>query len=460
MSTPIHDPQRLLLAYIARVEQSGLCGYPALETHLHQHAMALKEQAALEAREARAAAATQASERAGRPDQGQQPIAPSTPQCSEAARAESREGARPAPMAPKVVKPDAIAPAQTPLQAPSQPDVPGDSAPMTPAVTQHASRETAAAGSSPDPGGPARPDPSWPGPRRAPKPLPGGNGTGPRSEADPGGAKVHPPAPKPAAPVPSLLTEPQPQLELLLRFRERVQATGVCDHPALQQRMEEHLRHREQALRPVAPIETGNARLALERHRQDCIQQLQAALCLLAELRRPGTPSDPAIETTAAVFGELRLQLEDGLSSYGQPLDPPQRRLLQRLLQRAAGRERRLQRRLRRGAPSASLLSELRVLAQVLRSAALQWMPEAEMLLSEPFDLAHPPEPAQPLEGAMHAAASTPDPTEAAVAMGAPDRRRRLMPPRTWTVRNGIRPRSALQAVPPDRTAAAIDPLI
>jgi hypothetical protein len=34
------------------------------------------------------------------------------------------------------------------------------------------------------------------------------------------------------------------------------------------------------------------------------------------------------------------------------------------------------------------------------------------------------------------------------------------MPPRTWTVRNGIRPRSALQAVPPDRTAAAIDPLI
>ena len=100
MSTPIHDPQRLLLAYIARVEQSGLCGYPALETHLHQHAMALKEQAALEAREARAAAATQVSERAGRPDQGQQPIAPSTPQCSEAARAESREGARPAPMAP------------------------------------------------------------------------------------------------------------------------------------------------------------------------------------------------------------------------------------------------------------------------------------------------------------------------------------------------------------------------
>lgn len=461
MSITIHDPHRLLLAYIARVEQSGLCGYPALETHLHQHAMALKAQAALVAREARAAAATQVSERACPPDQGQQAIAPSTAECNEAALAKCRAGASPAPTAAKVVKPDAMAPAQTPLQASSQPDVPGDSAPMTPAVTQHASQEPSVAGSSPDPGAPARPDPSWPGPRRAPKPLQGGIGTGPRSEAHQGGAKVHPPAPKPAAPVPSLLKEPQPQLELLLRFRERVQATGVCNHPALQQRMEEHLRNREQALRPVAPIETGNARLALERHRQDCIQQLKAALCLLAELRWPGTPSDAAIETTAALFGELRLQLEDGLSSYGQPLDPPQRRLLQRLLQRAAGRERRLQRRLRRGAPAASLLSELRALAQVLRSAALQWMPEAEMLLSEPFDLALPPEPAQPLDGALHAVATAqeptgaaPDSTVAAFSSGRTERRGRLMPRTTRAVLNGIRPRPALQAVPPNRPAA------
>ncbi len=70
----------------------------------------------------------------------------------------------------------------------------------------------------------------------------------------------------------------EPDLDLLLRFREQVQSSGFCDHPELHERLAAHQGNRE--------LPQGNSRLALQRLQQRCHSQLQQTLRQLEALNQ------------------------------------------------------------------------------------------------------------------------------------------------------------------------------
>jgi hypothetical protein len=198
----------------------------------------------------------------------------------------------------------------------------------------------------------------------------------------------------------------QPDLDLLLRFRDLVERNGGCDHPDLQARIE--------ARRAQRQLKTGNSRLASQRLQRRCQLQLKQALAELQELAElhaeaerdaaserhaqasqfsqasgspgGGGPTAARLGARAAslamTLSQLRQRLLDGLSCYGDRLDRPQQRLLRRQLERAAQVDRRLQRHLRRQELPApwrghhDALSQLNALAQLLETVLEQWLPE------------------------------------------------------------------------------------
>jgi len=349
MRAPSSDPQRLLLAFIAHVEQTGLCGYPPLEAHLHRHA--------------------------SRPH-------PAEPRPEPAADQE------------RSTPPEADAEAEATLSAPiPTPVAPAENREPSPTTTQLA----------PAPAQPALSPEATTGALDVIEAEVIEAAVSEEREEKVAVAEVCTPQPRPARAEPARQVHtvadsgegptPDPVPELLLRFREQVRSSGYCDHPALQQRLEDRVAQRSP--------NSGNDQLALDCQRQACLSQLQQGLATLAALNAQvlATPHHAAIPQTIAtvlmLFMQVRQLLADGLSSYGLPPDSPQRNLLQRLLRRAARQEQQVQRQLRRGAATGSVLVALQALALVLRNATLQWMPDQAAQLQH-----HPvtPAPTAPVE--------------------------------------------------------------
>ncbi len=340
MGAPSSDPQRLLLAFIAHVEQTGLCGYPPLEAHLHRHA--------------------------SRPQPAEPRPEPAAEQeCSTPPEADAEpeaEAALPAPIPTPVAPAENREPPPTATQPATQPATQLAPAPAQPALSPEAATgaldvieaEVIEAEVSEE-----REEKVAVAEVCTPQPRPA------RAAA---ARQVHTVADSGEGPT------PDPVPELLLRFREQVRSSGYCDHPALQQRLEDRIAQRSP--------NSGNDQLALDCQRQACLSQLQQGLATLAALNAQvlATPHHAAIPQTIAtvvmLFTQVRELLADGLSSYGLPPDSPQRNLLQRLLRRAARQEQQVQRQLRRGAATGSVLVALQALALVLRNATLQWMPD------------------------------------------------------------------------------------
>lgn len=350
MGAPSSDPQRLLLAFIAHVEQTGLCGYPPLEAHLHRHA--------------------------SRPQPAEPRPEPAAEQeCSTPPEADAEaEAALPAPLSTPVAPAENREPPPTATQPATQPATQLAPAPAQPALSPEATTgaldvieaEVIEAEVSE------------------------------QREEKVAVAEVCTPQPRPAQTAAADNSQgptPDPVPELLLRFREQVRSSGYCDHPALQQRLEDRIAQRSP--------NSGNDQLALDCQRQACLSQLQQGLATLAALNAQvlTTPHHAAtpqtIATVVMLFTQVRELLADGLSSYGLPPDSPQRNLLQRLLRRASRQEQQVQRQLRRGAATGSVLVALQALALVLRNATLQWMPDQAAQLHD-----HPvmPAPMAPVE--------------------------------------------------------------
>lgn len=336
-STALSSDVRLLLQFVDRVQSTGLCNYPPLEAHLHRHAETLRIQAAHPA-DAGVTPGAKGSETPGDkadPDGHQDPAQENVA---------AQPGPSPLPSHPdrgelqrRQSPPDRMEPSDPEPQLTSEQ---GGSPPAGLAA------ELAAAASH--------------GPATQP--------TGPDSGPDSGEAQASGRTLLAA----ERFAAPDPQLDLLLQFRERVQISGLCDHPELEERLSAHLNQRE--------MRQGNNRLALERLQQRCHQRLQQALTSLAELAdalRPAeTASGAESAALAACLGQLRLLLVDGLECYGSALDGPQRRMLRRQCERAAREDHHLKRLLASGAPAAMTLVRLQSLAAILAVALEQWDPD------------------------------------------------------------------------------------
>lgn len=367
------DDTRLLLQFVAHVQETGLCGYPPLEAHLHRYAEELRSQAA-EAAAAPRSASQDSSATATEPD-------------AEALPDDRLASGRPTP--PEVT---ASTPASQDLEATVPEDAPAqghDPASQEGSELNPPNREGVADRQGPKEQHQGQPPAGW-----APNPAGSESAATERDSAasvaradaahadpveatDPGDTSASTPS------QPSF----EPDLDLLLRFRQQVQSSGFCDHPDLQERLAAHQGNRE--------LPQGNSRLAAERLQQRCHSQLQqtlsqlealnqSAISLSGEGERPRSqdtaprPDLFAVMSVATGLSQLRHLLADGVASYGVPIDMPQRRMLQRQLARAERSDRQIRRMLARAATGPSLWVELQNLAGLLETLVEQWWPDAD----------------------------------------------------------------------------------
>ena len=375
------DDTRLLLQFVAHVQETGLCGYPPLEAHLHRYAEELRSQAAAAAAAPRAA--------------GEDTSATATEPDAQALPDDRLASGRPTP--PDVT---ASTPASQDLDATGPEDGPAQGrAPASQGGSElnPPDRQGGADRQGPEELCQGQSNAGW-------TPTPAGSEStaieragSPATEARAAAAHADPVEvidPGDTSAAASTPSQPsfEPDLDLLLRFREQVQSSGFCDHPDLQERLAAHQGNRE--------LPQGNSRLALQRLQQRCHRQLQrnlsqlealnqSALNLSGEGERPrlqDTAPQPdlyALMSVATGLSQLRQLLADGVASYGVPIDAPQRRMLQRQLARAERSDRQIRRMLARAAAGPSLLAELQNLAGLLETLVGQWWPDGDASNSE-----------------------------------------------------------------------------
>lgn len=348
------DPTRLLLQFIAHVQDTGLCSYPALEAHLQRYSEELRSRASEpeatptasdaspETAKANADGAASDGQVSPDGDSDSEPAAPPTPS-TDSERSQKDHPADSQAPEPRCLE---AGPAMRPESASG----------LLPQATEPGGQLAAATAADQD-------DPSEPEVLNGGGDVPAGEAAMPLSPSD-------------------------ADLDLWLRFREQVQSSGFCDHPELQARLEAHLGSRQ--------LPQGNSRLTAERLQQRCRTLLMQALASLELLTHPDFPSratgwlpgsdeagtlatDPVtLARPAAALGQLRHLLVDGVSCYATQLDAPQRRMLRRALDRAARIDRRLQRMLAQGIGGPQVLTQLQTLALQLEVAVEQWCPETE----------------------------------------------------------------------------------
>ncbi|MEB3167967.1 MAG: hypothetical protein VKK97_04460, partial [Synechococcaceae cyanobacterium] len=367
---------RLLLQFIAHVQDTGLCSYPGLEAHLHRFAEELRSQAA----EAAAAPRTAGEDTAVAASETDAEALPDNRLASGRPTPPEVTASTPASQDLEATGPDdAAAQGRDPAsQEGSELNLPNrkglsdgsrlaehnQGQPTDGWAQSPTDQERAATERHDSPASVARADAAHADPAEA---------------ADPGDTAA-------AASSPSQSSF-EPDLDLLLRFREQVQSSGFCDHPELQERLAAHQGNRE--------LPQGNSRLAAERLQQRCHSQLQqtlsqlealnqSAISLSGEGERPCSqdtaphPDLYALMSVSTGLSQLRQLLADGVASYGLPIDAPQRRMLQRQLARAERSDRQIRRMLARAAAGPSLLAELQNLGGLLETLVGQWWPDGD----------------------------------------------------------------------------------
>ena len=370
MATPISDPQRLLLAFVAHVQDTGLCDFPALDAHLYRYGLDLQAQAIATA----AATATVPEPQSLDPSADGPDSAASAPAQPHATASERDASSRsqpltsPSPEYPVSARQNAEA-EPTALLAPDDSDHSGDhrAGPASSAAGgfSGAKRSMLIAGAGRD-----RHTAAAHGTGSA-LPMPHRKSS-PRAIATTQATTAHPSAPA-----------SMPQLDLLLRFREQLESKGWCDHPELQDRLEQ---------RQIVGLDP---RLTLERLQHRCLQRLRQSQRDLAELQEeqqapmPSSATHSRTAKVAMALSQLRLLVVDGLASYQASLGQSQQRLRRRQLARAANLDGQVQRLLRRSGSEATLESKLQALASTLQTVLEQWLP-SELLLAEEPSLAAP----------------------------------------------------------------------
>lgn len=220
------DPTRLLLQFIAHVQDTGLCSYPALEAHLHRYAEELRSQVAAAA----AAPGTAGEETAATANDPDAEALPDGRIASDRPTPHEATDSTPGSQDLKAMGPeDASAQGRDPasqegskLNPPNRKWVSDRQGPeerhqgQSPVgwAANPAGPESAATERNGSPASMARADAAHADPAEA---------------ADPGDTSAAATTPR----QPSF----EPDLDLLLRFREQVQSSGFCDHPDLQERL-------------------------------------------------------------------------------------------------------------------------------------------------------------------------------------------------------------------------------
>lgn len=366
------DETRLLLQFVAQVQETGLCGYPPLEAHLHRYIEVLRRQAD-EAAASPRTASEDTADTATEPDAEAMPAPPeatdSTPASQDLETTEHED-----------------APAQG--HDPASQEASELNLPNRKRVADRQGPEDWQQGQSP--AGWAQ-TPS--GSECAATDRDGSPASMARADAArvDHGETTNPGDASAAASTPSQPSF-EPDLDLLLRFRDQVQSSGFCDHPELQERLAAHQGHRE--------LPQGNSRLALQRLQQRCHSKLQQTLAQLEALNQSAIslsgegqrtsladtapqPNRCALMSVATGLSQLRQLLVDGVASYGVPIDVPQRRMLQRQLARAERSDRQIRRMLTRAAAGPSLVAEVQNLAGLLETLVGQWWPDADACNAE-----------------------------------------------------------------------------
>lgn len=366
------DPTRLLLQFIAHVQDTGQCGYPPLEGHLHRYAEELRSRELAAADERQTAAEDRATEE-------KEPVAEAMPtDCPT-----PYKPASPEPIVSETSSPDLDATAPEDVPGPGCESTTEADKDMIPHDSKGLSDRPSLEGQNQEP---------TVADHRCGKPasmLAGADRAGSCADLS---AAAQEEQPEDMSPSTCSAAEPTPiqtpddaQLARFLRFREQVQSSGFCDHPELQERLAAHLNNRE--------LPQGNSRLALQRLELRCQTELRQALAQLEVLNpsaislrgerqthsigNPASQLSPsALLSVAAGLRLVRHHLADGLASYGCQIDAPQRRMLQRQLSRAERTDRRIHRSLAKDIDGASLLADLQILGCLLTSLLEQWWPE------------------------------------------------------------------------------------
>lgn len=348
----------LLLRYVAHVQETGLCGFPALEAHLQRHALELEARRAIEQAASRAALAEPpgAAQAEPTPEPGglalqppasiaERPTDPSPYAVATAARSTEAVHLDPTVLDGPVLDSMVVEPtALEPLPLASRPLAAMPRSPKRRASL--ANRWTKAARTA---------RPLDPAPEIVDQP----------EKTKDKALQTH--ALSAAAATAPMASARNPELELLLHFHQAAQRGGHCDPPALQQRLTASVAARE--------LERGNSREALERLKR-------RSHALLARIRA-ALPEDLALAPQSLTdagnllqrLSQLRTQLDDGLRCYGLRLDRPLQRMLERQLRRATNQERILQRKLRLGQAPENVVGDLMGLSDTLDTVLDQWLP-------------------------------------------------------------------------------------
>ena len=338
----------LLLRYVAHVQETGLCGFPALEAHLQRHALELEARRAIEQAASRAAIADLALQPpvpiAGRPSQTSPQMAMADAASIEAEHLDPTHIETPV-LEPTVLEPTVLEPTVLePNAHPYRPLAPIPRAlPRRTTITQRRIKAATAA-----------------------RLINDASGIGHPSET-PDGTLLNTDTDGTTSTRTSVSAPRNPELELLLRFQDIAERGGRWDPPTLQQRLTASVAARQ--------LDRGNSREALERLKLRSHALLGQIRASLPEASAPAP--QPLVDGSLNFhrLGQLRAQLDDGLRCYGLRLDRPLQRMLQRQLRRAADQERGLQRRLRRGETPITVASELMGLADTLETVLDQWLP-------------------------------------------------------------------------------------
>lgn len=348
----------LLLRYVAHVQETGLCGFPALEAHLQRHALELEARRTIEQAASRAAIAEPpvAAQTEPTPEPGalalqppasiaEHPSEPSPYAAAAEARSSEADHLDPTVLDAPVLDSTGLEPTVLePLPLASRPLAPMPRAPKRGASWVDRRTKVARTARRLDPGSEILDQPETPEDKALQtKALSAAAATAPMASAR------------------------NPELELLLHFHQAAQRGGRCDPPALQQRLTASVAARE--------LERGNSREALERLKRRSHGQLARIRAALPD----DLPLAPQPLTDAGNLlhrlSQLRTQLDDGLRCYGLRLDRPLQRMLQCQLRRAANQERILQRRLHQGQDPDHIVGELLGLSDTLETVLDQWLP-------------------------------------------------------------------------------------